>query len=101
MMLSAVARFAFGLDGQVACAYSLAVLFVLFLVARRIVHSPFGIALQATLQATITQWLGHVLDLHDLSVRFSETDAVLEIDVTYETLASKTGGRLTVRKDLT
>ena len=30
-----------------ACAYSLAVLFVLFLVARRIVHSPFGIALQA------------------------------------------------------
>ena len=39
-------RFAFGLDGQVAYAYSLAVLFVLFLVARRIVHSPFGYSLQ-------------------------------------------------------
>jgi phage baseplate assembly protein W len=64
-------------------------------------NGPIAIALQATLQATITQWLGHVLDLHDLSVRFSENDAVLEIDVTYETLASKTGGRLTVRKDLT
>jgi phage baseplate assembly protein W len=64
-------------------------------------NGPVGIALQATLQATITQWLGHVLDLHDLSVRFDENDAVLEIDVTYETLATKTGGRLTVRKDLT
>ena len=40
-------------------------------------------------------------NLHDLSVRFDENDAALEIDVTYETLAAKTVGRLTVRKDLT
>lgn len=64
-------------------------------------NGPVAIALQATLQATITQWLGHVLELHDLSVGFDERDAVLEVVVTYETLATKTGGRLVVRKDLT
>jgi len=64
-------------------------------------NGPASIALQASLQATITQWLGHVLKLHDLSVSFSETDAKLEINVTFEVLASKTGGRLTVRKELT
>lgn len=40
-------RFAFGLDGKVAYVYSLCVLFVLFLVARKVVHSPFGHALKA------------------------------------------------------
>jgi branched-chain amino acid transport system permease protein len=40
-------RFSFGLSGQVAFAYSLAVLFALFMIARRIVHSPFGYALKA------------------------------------------------------
>src|SRR5690606_22991847 len=35
-------RFEFDLRGRVAAWYSLTVLFVLFLVARRIVHSPFG-----------------------------------------------------------
>ena len=64
-------------------------------------NGPVAIALQATLQATITQWLGTVLELHDLSVTFSETDAVLEVVVTYETLASKTAGKLAVRKELT
>jgi branched-chain amino acid transport system permease protein len=39
--------FAFGLDAKVACAYSLCVLFALFLVARHIAHSPFGYALKA------------------------------------------------------
>lgn len=38
-------RFAFDMGGRVGYAYSLAVLFVLFLVARRIVYSPFGLAL--------------------------------------------------------
>ncbi len=40
-------RFSFGLDGRVAFAYSLAVLFLLFIVARRIAASPFGYSLRA------------------------------------------------------
>jgi branched-chain amino acid transport system permease protein len=47
VMKPLLGRFAFGLSGQTAYAYSLAVLFVLFVVARRIVHSPFGYALKA------------------------------------------------------
>jgi branched-chain amino acid transport system permease protein len=39
--------FAFDMFGKVGFFYSLAVLFVLFLVARRIVHSPFGLSLRA------------------------------------------------------
>jgi branched-chain amino acid transport system permease protein len=38
-------RFAFDITGHVAYVYCLAVLFVLFVVARRIVHSPFGLSL--------------------------------------------------------
>jgi len=40
-------RFEFDLYGQTAAWYSLAVLFVLFLLARRLVHSPFGATLKA------------------------------------------------------
>ena len=40
-------RFAFDLEGKVAYYYSLTVLFVLFLVARAIVHAPFGYSLMA------------------------------------------------------
>ncbi|MBS0322027.1 MAG: branched-chain amino acid ABC transporter permease [Proteobacteria bacterium] len=40
-------HFTFGLDGRVAAVYSLTVLFVLMLVARKLVHSPFGYSLQA------------------------------------------------------
>src|SRR5271169_3384409 len=39
--------FAFDMFGKVGLFYSLAVLFVLFLLARRIVHSPFGLSLRA------------------------------------------------------
>jgi branched-chain amino acid transport system permease protein len=39
--------FAFDLFGKVGLFYSLAVLFVLFLLARRIAHSPFGLSLRA------------------------------------------------------
>lgn len=42
-----VGRFEFDLYGRTAYAYSLSTLFVLFLVARRIVHSPFGLSLMA------------------------------------------------------
>ncbi len=39
--------FEFDLFGRTAYLYSLAVLFILFVVARRIVHSPFGLSLKA------------------------------------------------------
>jgi branched-chain amino acid transport system permease protein len=39
--------FAFDIFGKVGFFYSLAVLFVLFLLARRIEHSPFGLSLRA------------------------------------------------------
>jgi branched-chain amino acid transport system permease protein len=39
--------FSFDLFGKTAFFYSLAVLFILFLLARRIVHSPFGLSLRA------------------------------------------------------
>lgn len=39
--------FEFDIFGRVSYIYCLAVLFVLFLVARRIVHSPFGLSLRA------------------------------------------------------
>jgi branched-chain amino acid transport system permease protein len=39
--------FGFDMFGKVGFLYSLAVLFVLFLLARRIVHSPFGLSLRA------------------------------------------------------
>jgi branched-chain amino acid transport system permease protein len=40
-------RFEFDLGGRVASVYSLTVLFICFLLARRIVHSPLGASLQA------------------------------------------------------
>ena len=40
-------RFAFDITGHVAYAYVLAVLFLLFVVARRLVHSPFGLSLRS------------------------------------------------------
>ncbi|HTV37130.1 MAG TPA: branched-chain amino acid ABC transporter permease [Xanthobacteraceae bacterium] len=39
-------KFEFDLYGYTAYAYALAVLFLIFLVARRIIHSPFGLALR-------------------------------------------------------
>ena len=39
--------FTFDMFGKVGFFYSLAVLFILFLLARRIVHSPFGLSLRA------------------------------------------------------
>jgi len=40
-------HFAFDIFGKTAYIYSLAVLFVLFLIARRIVNSPFGLSLRS------------------------------------------------------
>ena len=47
VMGSLLGRFEFDLYGRVALAYSLVVLVIGLLVARRIVHSPFGWSLQA------------------------------------------------------
>jgi branched-chain amino acid transport system permease protein len=44
--ISPILGFKFDLYGRTAYAYSLAALFLLFLVARRIIHSPFGLALR-------------------------------------------------------
>jgi branched-chain amino acid transport system permease protein len=46
-MAPVLGRFDFDISGHVACAYSLAVLFVLFLAARRVVYSPFGWSVRA------------------------------------------------------
>ena len=44
--ITSVLGFRFDLYGKTAYSYALAILFVCFLVARRIVHSPFGLALR-------------------------------------------------------
>jgi branched-chain amino acid transport system permease protein len=46
-MAPVLGLFAFDMFGKTGFFYALAVLFVLFLVARRIVHSPFGLSLRA------------------------------------------------------
>ncbi|MGL4323479.1 MAG: branched-chain amino acid ABC transporter permease [Beijerinckiaceae bacterium] len=45
-MLPILGIFEFDIFGKTAYLYSLSVLFVLFLVARRLVHSPFGLSLK-------------------------------------------------------
>jgi phage baseplate assembly protein W len=60
-------------------------------------EGPVAIALAATLQATITQHLGHLLSLIDLQVEFLDAEAVLDILVTYEVLASRTQAQLTLQ----
>ena len=44
---TSLAGFAFDLSGRVAYAYTIVVLIVVLLIARRLVHSPFGASLQA------------------------------------------------------
>src|SRR6516165_10292308 len=46
-MAPILGRFAFDMFGETGFFYSLIVLFLLFLLARRIVHSPFGLSLRA------------------------------------------------------
>src|SRR5213080_4346083 len=46
-MAPILGRFAFDMFGKTGFFYSLIVLFLLFLLARRIVHSPFGLSLRA------------------------------------------------------
>lgn len=60
-----------------------------------------AIALEAALQATINQWLGDMLELHELAVHFDGAEAVLEIEVTYEVRSTRTVDQLGIRKELT
>ena len=46
-LITPFGRFEFDLAGRVACAYSLLVLATALWLARRLVHSPFGLSLQA------------------------------------------------------
>ena len=45
-MATLMGRFSFDLDGSTAYVYSLATLFVVFWISRRIVNSPFGLSLR-------------------------------------------------------
>jgi hypothetical protein len=57
-------------------------------------------ALQASLTAAISLFLGDFLDLIDLTVDFSDADAALEIVITYQVRRSKTAAPpLRLRKD--
>jgi len=47
LLIPFVGRFEFDLGARVASFYSLSVLFIAFLLLRRIVHSPLGVSLQA------------------------------------------------------
>jgi branched-chain amino acid transport system permease protein len=47
VMQPLLGRFDFDLFGKTAFLYSLTVLFILFVIARRIAHSPFGLSLKA------------------------------------------------------
>ena len=47
VMAPILGRFSFDIAGHTAYIYSLVVLFVLFLIARRIVNSPFGLSLRS------------------------------------------------------
>ncbi len=46
-LITPFGRYEFDLGGRIAYAYTLTVLIVCLLIARRLVHSPFGISLQA------------------------------------------------------
>ncbi|HET9752438.1 MAG TPA: ATP-binding cassette domain-containing protein [Myxococcales bacterium] len=48
--------FSFDLEGRVAYAYSLAVIFACFLVTRRVVASPFGLSLRGIREQSARMW---------------------------------------------
>ena len=61
-------------------------------------NGPVAVALQATLHAAITQWLGDLLELQEVSVAFDENEAALEVTVLYECSRSRTADTLVVRR---
>lgn len=63
-------------------------------------NDPVAVALEASLQAAIRQWLGHVLVLEDLSASFDEDEAVLDIRIEYSAVNRQSAGELTIRRGL-
>ncbi|WP_226632797.1 GPW/gp25 family protein [Novosphingobium profundi] len=63
-------------------------------------EGPAALALQASLEATIAQELGHLLKLHDLTTQFLDDEGVLEIVVHFEARARPQVSRLVVHADL-
>lgn len=60
-------------------------------------EGPVATALAATLQATITQWLGHLLEIEELTVEFIDADAALDIQIAYHVLATMADDRTSIR----
>lgn len=54
-------------------------------------------ALSATLHATISQWLGHLVEVHELTVEFIDAEAALEVQIEYVVLATTLDDRLWIR----
>lgn len=63
-------------------------------------NGPASVALEAALQAAITQELGHLLSLIDLRVGFDEAEAALQIDLTYQVTATGATDSLALRRGL-
>ncbi len=59
-------------------------------------NGAVGIALQATLHATIGQSLGHLVELDTLDVAFDEATARLDVDVAYRVRTSLADDSLSV-----
>src|SRR5713101_4584382 len=68
--------FAFDMFGKVGFFYSIAVLFVLFLLARRIVHSPFGLSLRAIRNNPLAAFYAGIA-----GALFTQTTALASLDV--------------------
>jgi hypothetical protein len=64
-------------------------------------EGPKALALKSSLEAAISQWLGHVLRLDSLTASFLEADAVLEIVVHYKSRQTGQSGELALKKALT
>ena len=60
-------------------------------------EGPAAAALGATLHATISQWLGHLVEVQDLTVAFVDPEGVLDIQITYRILATANDDQLSLR----
>lgn len=63
-------------------------------------NGPVAVALEATLEAAVTQELGHLLVLRNLLVDFDEAAAALQIELTYEVKATGQAVSLSLSKGL-
>jgi phage baseplate assembly protein W len=112
--VAADGRIATVADGSDAHLRDMLVLLVTTVTGERVMRPEFGspvtqllfaagngavaAALQATLEAAIRQWLGHLLTVDDLTARFDEATAVLDVTITYEVLRTKRTDSVTVTR---